>query len=121
MPEKTRRTMIFVLAAVICLSLAFAWTVSGQRSSSDGNSAKDAAEDQWEYLVVTGGNQNLSPISGEQLSSRRKLPDNSFREAFVLGRNFDKLGAQGWQLVAVHGMPAEPIYYFKRLKPRDAR
>ncbi len=121
MSEKTRRTMMFVSAMMICLSLAFAWTVSGQRSSSDVDSAKDAAEDQWEYLVVAGGNQNLSSVSGEKLSGKRKLPDNSFREASVLGRNFDKLGEQGWQLVTVHGLPAEPIYYFKRLKSRDVR
>lgn len=121
MNTKLRSTLIPAFAAALILWLGLAVSVTGQRSSSDSDSAKDAAEDQWEYLVVTGGNQNLSSVSGEQLSGKRKLPDNSFREASTLGRNFDKLGARGWQLVAVHGLPVEPIYYFKRLKPKDAR
>jgi hypothetical protein len=116
MSGKTRRTTIFVFAAVLVLSLAYVLTAAGQRKDS----AKETiADDQWEYLVVSGGNQNLSSLSGEQFSGMRKQPDNSFREAFVVERNFDKLGAKGWQLVSVHGVPSEPIYYFKR--PKEAR
>jgi hypothetical protein len=49
----------------------------------------------------------------------RKQPDDSFaREDYALEKNFDKLGAKGWQLVAVYGNPNEPVYYFKRLKPQ---
>jgi hypothetical protein len=36
-----------------------------------------------------------------------------------LERNFDKLGAKGWELVAVSGMPNDPIFYFKR--PKEGR
>jgi hypothetical protein len=47
----------------------------------------------------------------------RKQPDGSFsREFFPLERNFDKLGAKGWELVSVHGSPNDPVYFFKRLK-----
>ena len=120
MSGKTRLSIIFVFAAVLILSLAYVWTVSGQRPRGERDSTKETlAEDQWEYLIVTGGNQNLSSLSGEQFSGMRKQPDNSFREASVLERNMDKLGAKGWQLVAVHGTPNDPLYYFKR--PKEAR
>jgi len=36
------------------------------------------------------------------------------REAFVLEQHLDKLGANGWELVAVAGPPTDPAYYFKR-------
>ncbi len=85
--------------------------------SADAEKRDPAVETQWEYLVVSGGNSNLTPMSGEQFSNMRKQPDGSFaREAFVLERNFDKLGAKGWQLVSIHGTPQEPVFYFKRQK-----
>ena len=72
--------------------------------------------DPWDYLVVAGGRVNLS--GGGVDSRMRKQPDDSFaQEAYALERNFDKLGAKGWQLVSVYGNPNEPVYYFKRLKP----
>ena len=46
----------------------------------------------------------------------RKQPDTSFREYFPLERNFDKLGAKGWELVSVYGQQNDPVYFFKRLK-----
>lgn len=117
MTIKLRLFLISVFMAVLVLSLNLAVNVAGQRSRGEKDSTREsAAEEQWEYLVVTGGNQNLSSLSGEQFSGMRKQPDTSFREAFVLERNFDKLGAKGWQLVSVHGAPNDPIYYFKRLK-----
>jgi hypothetical protein len=34
----------------------------------------------------------------------------------------DKLGANGWELVAVAGPPTDPVYYFKRPKqPESSR
>jgi hypothetical protein len=88
--------------------------------ANDAEDAKAKAEDetvvreQWEYLVVAGGNTNLSP-SGS--SSMRKEPKvQAFRENFVLGQNMDKLGAQGWELISVTGSSADPVYYFKRRK-----
>jgi len=60
---------------------------------------------------------NLSSMSGDQFSGMRKQPDGSFgREAFVLERNLDKLGAKGWELVAVAGSSADPTFYLKRKK-----
>jgi hypothetical protein len=74
----------------------------------------ESSEDGWEYLVVAGGTTNLMP-SGS--SSMRKEPSVGFeRESFALERNLDKLGAKGWELVAVLGSPADPTYYLKRRK-----
>jgi hypothetical protein len=38
------------------------------------------------------------------------------RELFVLEQNLDRLGAKGWELVAVNGTPSDPTYHFKRRK-----
>jgi hypothetical protein len=47
----------------------------------------------------------------------RKEPTVPFaREAFVLEQHLDKLGANGWELVAIAGPPTDPAYYFKRRK-----
>lgn len=126
----TIKSKLGVVAAMLLLSAVFAFAVFGQRSrsgregavdvgrGSDRDSAAEAAADsQWEYLVVSGGNVNLTSMSGGEFSNMRKQLDNSFgREAFVLERNLDKLGAKGWELVSVHGTPTDPIYYLKRLK-----
>lgn len=104
---KTRLQPVMIAFAAVLL---FAAGVSGQRK-------EPAAGEQWEYLIVSGGNANLSTAGNEQYPSMRKQPDSSFaREFFPLERNFDKLGAKGWELVSVHGVPNEPVYYFKRLK-----
>jgi hypothetical protein len=87
---------------------------------ASGQRAKDPdREAQWEYLVVAGGNANLSTATAgnESYPGMRKQPDTSFgREFFPLERNLDKLGAKGWELVDVHGTPNEPVYFLKRLK-----
>jgi hypothetical protein len=45
----------------------------------------------------------------------RKEPNSSFgREAFVLEQHLDKLGANGWELIAIAGAERDPVYYFKR-------
>jgi hypothetical protein len=108
-----------ILAAVIIAAvfgLGFTARTVAQRSNS---SDKDAnAENQWEYLIVAGGTTNLSSLGMD--SRMRKQPDDSFqREAYALERNFDKLGAKGWVLVAVHGVPNDPVFYFRR--PKEGR
>lgn len=104
------RILMGALTGCLLIS-ALMLTVSGQRSKDPDREA------QWEYLVVAGGNANLSTAGNEQYPGMRKQPDNSFaREFFPLERNFDKLGAKGWELVDVHGAPNEPVYFFKRLK-----
>jgi hypothetical protein len=51
----------------------------------------------------------------------RKEPNVPFgREAFVLEQHLDKLGANGWELIAVAGPPTDPAYYFKRRKQVEA-
>jgi hypothetical protein len=71
--------------------------------------------DQWEYLAVAGpSSTNLTATGNPRM---RKEPNAAFgREAFVLEQHLDKLGANGWELIAVAGPPTDPAYYFKRRK-----
>jgi hypothetical protein len=108
MSKNSQLAVVSAAAVLSLLSLAAVFTVSGQGSRNE----KDANA-QWEYMVVAGGNVNLSSVS--DLS--RKQPDNAFAgEASVLQRNLDKLGQKGWELVTVHGSPSQPVYYLKRAK-----
>lgn len=109
----SKKSWLLTTVFVLGLSLAIGFTVSGQSSHND---PEKAVTDKWEYLIVAGGNVNLSGVGSEM--SKRKA-DGSFREASVVQRNLDKLGQQGWELVTVHGLPAEPIYYLKR--PKETR
>jgi len=100
-----------ILAAVIVLGLAAtAWvkTTGHEVTKPDEN-------DQWEYLALAGpSTTNLTPTGNSRM---RKEPNVPFaREAFVLEQHLDKLGASGWELVAVAGPPTDPAYYFKRRK-----
>ncbi|HZS04582.1 MAG TPA: hypothetical protein VFD58_07080 [Blastocatellia bacterium] len=105
--------IILLLVALIAGLAAF-----GQSSRHDSKGHEEAsAPSQWEYLVVSGGNVNLSTAGNESYGGMRKQPDGAFnREAFPLERNLDKLGAKGWELVAVTGPPNDPIFYLKRPK-----
>lgn len=106
---------LIVLAALAALVLAGIFTARTIAQRSSSSSKEPNAENQWEYLVVAGGAVNLSSLGMD--SRMRKQPDDSFqREAVALERNFDKLGAKGWILVAVHGAPNDPIFYFRRPK-----
>lgn len=67
----------------------------------------------WEYLVVAGGNVNLSPSGSGTL---RKEPGSFSREWFPMEQNLDKLGAKGWELIEITGSPNDPVFYFKRRK-----
>jgi len=109
-------TRISLVAAVsVSLALIIAFAVYGQhKEATDGR--KGGAETQWEYLVVSGGSANLSTAGNENYPSMRKQPDGSFREYFPLERNFDKLGAKGWELVSVYGPANDPVYFLKRVK-----
>lgn len=83
-------------------------------ADADHNKDTSGTGPRWEYLVVAGGNVNLSASGNDRL---RKAPDGSFsREAYPLERNLDKLGAQGWELVSVTGSPQDPVFYLKRPK-----
>jgi hypothetical protein len=100
---------IMIVAAV----LDFARSRAEQKSVAAGE-AEPVASEQWEYLVVSSVNSNLTPSGNPRM---RKDDSNAFvREAFVLEMNMDKLGAKGWELVSVSGHPSDPTYYFKRRK-----
>lgn len=72
------------------------------------------ATEQWEYLALAGPVSGLTPANKDPL---RKAPVGSFgREAIALEEHLDKLGAEGWELIAVAGPPTDPAYYFKRRK-----
>jgi hypothetical protein len=105
------RTRISLAAVSVSLVLIIAFAAYGQRKAD----REGGTETQWEYLIVSGGSSNLSTSGNEGYPNMRKRPDDSFnREFFPLERNFDKLGAKGWELVSVHGSPNEPVYFFKK-------
>ena len=104
---------IYILAGAILLVIA---TIFGTRTIAqrDAEAEPPASAERWEYLVVAGGNVNMTSPSS---SSMRKEPNAGFaREGFVLEQNLDKLGAKGWELVSVEGSPGDPTYFFKRRK-----
>jgi hypothetical protein len=107
------------VAVVFCLAMIGMAVVktTGQEEKSGGDGA---TIEQWEYLAVAGpSSTNLSPTGNPRM---RKEPNVPFgREAFVLEQHLDKLGANGWELIAVAGPPTDPAYYFKRRKRSSQR
>ena len=114
------KTAIRVSLTVVALFLVVFGAIATNShfsKAADDHDRTSGTEPQWEYLIVSGGSANLSTSGNENYPSMRKQTDGSFgREFFPLERNFDKLGAKGWELVSVHGSPNEPVYFFKRLK-----
>jgi hypothetical protein len=112
-------TRISLAAVLVSLALFIAFAAQGKRKEA-ADDRKSGTEPQWEYLIVSGGSVNLSTSGNENYPSMRKQPDGPFsREYFPLERNFDKLGAKGWELVSVHGSSNDPVYFFKR--PKEGR
>jgi len=110
-------TRISLIAILVSLVLFVAFVAHGRQDKETSEARNSAAETQWEYLVVSGGSANLSTSGNENYPSMRKERDGSFnREYFPLERNFDKLGAKGWELISVYGSPNDPVYFFKRPK-----
>src|SRR5436305_577675 len=107
------KRITFVLLVLILLAVGFAVlkTARAQRTDSENDTG---SREQWEYLVVAGPQSNLTPSGNPSL---RKEPGGGFsREDFVVEQQMDKLGAKGWELVSVAGLPSGPVYYFKRHK-----
>ena len=105
-----------IYISAISLVIAVVVTVVAGHSPQNRAGAAEpqtATGDGWEYLVVSGGNVNLNPSDS---GTMRKEPGAFGRESFPLERNLDKLGAKGWELVAVTGSPADPTFYLKRRK-----
>lgn len=110
--EIVKRTSLLVgVLSLAIVSIAVVKT-TGQEGAKVSESP---ASEQWEYLAVAGpSTTNLTPTGNPRM---RKEPTVPFgREAFVLEQHLDKLGANGWELVAVAGPPTDPAYYFKRRK-----
>ena len=113
MKESKVLTRILHVAVVICLAVICIFVV--KTTGQEENSGGDGAAVEWEYLAVAGpSSTNFSPTGNPRM---RKEPNVPFaREAFVLEQHLDKLGANGWELIAVAGPPTDPAYYFKRRK-----
>ncbi|HZN10715.1 MAG TPA: hypothetical protein VFC61_03495 [Blastocatellia bacterium] len=110
---KRRALVAGMSILIVCAAVAF-----GQRPR-EGAKGEPAAETQWEYLIISGGTSNLTSFGSGSSGGASKQPDGSFnREALALERNMDKLGARGWELVAVSGHPNDPVFYLKR--PKEA-
>ena len=107
-------TRVFRRASLIGVALILG-VISVAVVRTSGQEDKIVVTDQWEYLAVAGpSSTNLTPTGNPRM---RKEPNVPFgREAFVLQQHLDKLGANGWELVAVAGPPTDPAYYFKRRK-----
>ncbi len=107
-----KKTLLLSGVAVLLTLL-----LTNGKSQSDLQEPESAVSGtQWEYMIVAGGNFNISSSSSDKI---RKQPDMSFNREYVpLERNMDKLGALGWELVSVFGTSNEPIFYFKRPKTR---
>ena len=105
------------IAIVICLA-AISVVVVKTKGQEEGGGGDRIVVEQWEYLAVAGpSTTNFTPTGNSRM---RKEPNVPFgREAFVLEQHLDKLGANGWELVAVAGPPTDPAYYFKRRKQTE--
>ena len=115
--KTAKRISLIVVALFLVAFVAIGLNSHFSKAADDRTSG---TEPQWEYMIVSGGSVNLSTSGNENYPSMRKQPDGSFgREYFPLERNFDKLGAKGWELVSVHGSPNDPVYFFKR--PKESR
>lgn len=115
MNEK-RKVLKRTLLLAVVLSLAVVSIAIVKTTGQEETKVVDSGPtERWEYLAVAGpSTTNLSPTGNPRM---RKEPTVPFgREAFVLEQHLDKLGANGWELVAVAGPATDPAYYFKRRK-----
>lgn len=110
-----RKRMLF-LVITLCVAVTPIVVV---RTMGQQETSERIPVDQWEYLAVAG--PSSSNLSATNTPRMRKEPNAPFgREAFVLEQHLDKLGANGWELIAVAGPPNDPAFYFKRRKQAEA-
>ena len=82
------------IAATITITIAVI-AIFGLKPFSIKANSNPNSYDQWEYLIVAGGQTNLSSTSNTSL---RKDTSGSFsREQFPVEQNLDKLGSKGWE------------------------
>ena len=107
-----------LIAIALCLAV-LPIVVIKTMGQEQTNAGETSGVEQWEYLAVAGpSTTNLTATNNPRM---RKEPNVPFaREAFVLEQHLDKLGANGWELVAIGGPPNDPAYYFKRRKRAEA-
>ena len=107
-----KRKLWLLLATIVGISFIVlaSRSVYGQRNADHDQDSGGG----WEYLIVQGGTVNLS--GGDGGGSLRKSDGAFGRESYPVEKNMDKLGAKGWELVAVIGSQQDPVYYFKRRK-----
>ena len=105
-----RTTLVaLLLLVIVCAAILKA-------DERTGSSDKVAA-DKWEYLAVAGpSSTNFSPTNEP---SMRKETGSFGREGFVLEQHLDKLGAKGWELVSVAGLPNTPPQTLRFPNPAD--
>jgi hypothetical protein len=94
-----------LIALILVLALAYRFSKPA-RAQDSGVGMK------WEYLIVADGNSSLNSVSNPGQHKQK----NFGREAVAVERNLDKLGSEGWELVAVSGTPNEPTFTLKRPK-----
>lgn len=83
--------------------------------SAESHTDESGSGEKWEYLVVSDANNMNFKATGN--TALRKETTGAFgHEPFVLEQQLDKLGVNGWELVAVLGKPNNPTFYFKRRK-----
>lgn len=106
------------LAFVFLLLLSPSFISSVKTEQRNDDSTDKNVRERWEYLVVSNPNRtNFQPTGNAEM---RKEEMGSFgAEAFVLEQHLDRVGAKGWELIAVSGTSNDPIFYFKR--PRLSR
>ena len=104
------KTKMALVVLLLVTALGLVVKTMGQKTSNPDRGSGE----RWEYLVVSGPTTtNFSPTG----NSRMRKEDGAFaREVYVMETQFDKLGANGWELVSVAGNQADPVYYFKRPK-----
>lgn len=110
-----RRVISAALLSIVSALLFSGWYAFGQRSTMRAETPQNSASsDQWEYLIVAGGNVSTEP--GGYGSGRKQKVFGA--EASAVERNLDLLGDDGWELVAVSGSVNQPTFFLKRPKRR---
>lgn len=105
------RRMIILTLLLLVPVLAVVVKTTGHAGTDSGDT--DATQ-KWEYLAVAGPHTTNFTPTGNPTMRKEDVP--FAREGFVLEQHLDRLGAKGWELVSVAGMPSDPVYYFKRPK-----
>ena len=93
--------IVAVVVLALVLACALYAVAASRKPPATGGSAP-----QWEYLVVADSNVTFADVGS------KRVP---FIEAIVVEEKMNKLGEQGWELVAVLGaIGGDQEFVFKR-------